>query len=113
MPDLTEIPVTSADQVMELLAKAGKNRSVTATAMNAQSSRSHSLLEVVVKSRMIRDGDGPDTPHTMVSALTLIDLAGSERLGKSEGAGWAPASLRVFHIFGSHVAASQPSESRK
>jgi kinesin family protein C2/C3 len=80
---LTEVPVTSAKHVLEVLAEGNKNRAVTSTAMNEQSSRSHSML--VVKVQTLTHG----TDKQSSAALTLVDLAGSERPSKSNVTGQA------------------------
>ena len=78
-----QVPVAGADQVMEVLASGTKNRAVTHTAMNAESSRSHSLLIVTVTTT------NKTTGRALSAALTLVDLAGSERISKSEVTGQA------------------------
>ena len=81
--NLTEVPVSSAEEVVEVLTQGNGNRAITSTAMNEQSSRSHSML--VVKVRTITT----ETQKESGAALTLIDLAGSERPSKSNVTGQA------------------------
>ena len=57
------------------------NRSVSATEMNAHSSRSHSILSVSVS------GVARITGMSYLGRLHLIDLAGSERVGRSQATG--------------------------
>ena len=57
------------------------NRSTGATAMNARSSRSHSV--VIVRVRAVSRETGSQTR----GALYLVDLAGSERVARSEASG--------------------------
>ena len=57
----------------------GKNRSVGATLMNVDSSRSHSIFAVVVE---IADDTGVRS-----GKLNLVDLAGSERQSKTGSTG--------------------------
>ena len=70
------LPVTSHEEVHEILDRAQKRRCVKATSSNAVSSRSHMiftiLFQVVSKSGASRMGK-----------LHVCDLAGSERLSKS------------------------------
>ena len=73
--------VGSSDDVEQLLSKATKMRSVGATAMNAQSSRSHMVFMLAI------DGTNAATGQKLSGALNLIDLAGSERVDKSEVTG--------------------------
>jgi kinesin family protein C1 len=72
----TVLPVDSENEVFEILQTAQSRRCVKATASNAVSSRSHMLFtlhfKVVTKSG-----------KTRVGRLNVCDLAGSERLGKS------------------------------
>ena len=73
--------VGSSEDVDRLLSKATKMRSVGATAMNAQSSRSHMVFMLAI------DGTNAATGQKLSGALNLIDLAGSERVDKSEVTG--------------------------
>ncbi|KNC48196.1 uncharacterized protein AMSG_04425 [Thecamonas trahens ATCC 50062] len=78
---LTEVYVSSVDEVMAIMAEGASNRAVGATQMNAQSSRSHSLLTIEVAAK--------DTVSLASSTgkLTLIDLAGSEKVSKTGAEG--------------------------
>jgi len=78
---LTKIPVTSDDDILKLNAYAKKNRSMTATKMNEESSRSHMLMVV--------DVSGINIPANIkyFGKLYLVDLAGSERVKKSGATG--------------------------
>jgi len=79
---LTKMEVVSAEHVLEIMReRANVNRSWAATAMNAQSSRSHSLLFVDVTST------DSNTKQVLAGKLVLIDLAGSERVKRSEAVG--------------------------
>lgn len=73
--------VSCSDDVSSLLKKAMKERSVGATACNAQSSRSHMVFMLAV------EGTNEATGQKLSGALNLVDLAGSERVGKSEVTG--------------------------
>ncbi len=77
VPDLTTVPVTSSDEVLDTLKLGQKNRKVVATAMNDQSSRSHLVLSVYVRGR------NKLSNKETFSRLNLIDLAGSERVSRS------------------------------
>ena len=57
------------------------NRATADTKMNERSSRSHSVLTVIVK------GYNTVTQSASHGCLHLIDLAGSERVGRSEAQG--------------------------
>ncbi|XP_071720524.1 kinesin-like protein KIN-14L [Rutidosis leptorrhynchoides] len=80
LPDATMLPVMSTTDVVNLMKSGQVNRAVSATALNNQSSRSHSILTVHVHGKYVNGG-------TIRSCLHLVDLAGSERVDKSEVTG--------------------------
>ncbi|KAL4854429.1 Kinesin-like protein KIN-14C [Chlorella vulgaris] len=69
--------VSRPELVAALLEKAMKQRSVGATAMNEQSSRSHMVFQLWI------EGSNAATGQKAKGLLNLIDLAGSERLSRS------------------------------
>lgn len=81
IPDLTMCQVNSVDEVRSHMDRAYKARSVTATRMNEQSSRSHCALFVTVHGKNIHTG------AITQGKLALVDLAGSERVEKSGAVG--------------------------
>ncbi|GMH52507.1 hypothetical protein TrST_g5623 [Triparma strigata] len=83
VPDLTMVNVDSLDEVIELLALADLNRSTAKTNMNEHSSRSHLILSCYIVSTNKHSGE------VSRGKLHLIDLAGSERVGKSGAKGLA------------------------
>lgn len=83
VPGLTQVPVESLQNVIDLLAVADRNRSSASTNMNEHSSRSHMMLTVTVVSENLTLG------VTTRGKLNLVDLAGSERLDKSGASGQA------------------------
>jgi hypothetical protein len=78
---VTEKIVSDSDEMMNLFNEANKYRVVTATAMNAESSRSHSVFTIKTELYNIT------TKQTHHGKLNIIDLAGSERTAKSEVTG--------------------------
>jgi len=74
---LTKMKFTSAPAVMEFIRRGNGNRRVTATAMNPESSRSHSVFQLELR---VMDSDGAIVSHP---TLILADLAGSEDPRKS------------------------------
>jgi kinesin family protein C2/C3 len=78
---LVEVEVMSMDDVNELLQLGVSNRSVGAHNINEHSSRSHLVFSVRV------EGQNLATGSTTSATLHLIDLAGSERLSKTEATG--------------------------
>ena len=81
--DLTGVVVKSVSEIDNVLQRGKKNRSVGATLMNAESSRSHSIFSIVVE---CCSSDG-QKEHIRVGKLNLVDLAGSERQSKTGATG--------------------------
>eukprot|EP00887_Chlorella_sp_A99_P000452 scaffold17.g452.t1 len=75
------VDVSTPDAVRGLLDRAMRQRSVAATAMNEQSSRSHMVFMLSI------EGANEGTGQRVRGALNLIDLAGSERLARSGAEG--------------------------
>ncbi|CAL5078088.1 unnamed protein product [Urochloa decumbens] len=78
VPDASLHPVKSTSDVLDLMEIGQANRAVGSTALNERSSRSHSILTVHVRGLDLENGS------TYRGCLHLIDLAGSERVEKSE-----------------------------
>ncbi|XP_063240330.1 kinesin-like protein KIF19 isoform X1 [Bacillus rossius redtenbacheri] len=83
---LTEVSTTSTDQVMSLLQKGNRSRTMEPTAANQTSSRSHALLSVTVRHTAPR-GDGDHKEAVRQGKLFMIDLAGSERASHTLNSG--------------------------
>ncbi|TYH01513.1 hypothetical protein ES288_A09G065100v1 [Gossypium darwinii] len=81
VPEACMHPVISTSDVLDLMDIGFKNRAVSATALNARSSRSHSIVTVHVRGRNVKTGT------VLYGNLHLIDLAGSERVDRSEVTG--------------------------
>jgi kinesin family member C2/C3 len=73
--------VKSVEEVMTLMARGEKHRAVGVHNMNDRSSRSHLVLQVRVS------GKNKATNAWHRGKLHLIDLAGSERVGKTDAKG--------------------------
>ena len=80
--ELTYAAVHSLEEVLDALEKGSRTRRVSSTAMNADSSRSHLILSVYVVGKS-RFGLTGAAGKEVVGKLHLIDLAGSERVGRS------------------------------
>ncbi|KAH7093013.1 P-loop containing nucleoside triphosphate hydrolase protein [Paraphoma chrysanthemicola] len=78
---LLEVYVASDDEVYEVLRRGGAARAVSATNMNAESSRSHSIFVVTVSQKNVETGSQKS------GQLFLVDLAGSEKVGKTGASG--------------------------
>lgn len=81
---ITEQQVAAYDQVIDFIVQGNKRRKTEATMANAVSSRSHAVLQLVVKHTM-RQENGRET--CIESKLSLIDLAGSERASATNNRG--------------------------
>jgi kinesin family protein 2/24 len=72
-PGLSERPVSNADELMDVIETGAMNRSTGSTSKNADSSRSHAILQLSLRKDV---GRQKNVEH---GRLTFIDLAGSER----------------------------------
>nr|VDD39097.1 unnamed protein product [Brassica oleracea] len=81
VPEANLVPVSSTDDVIQLMDVGQMNRAVSSTAMNDRSSRSHSCVTVHVQGRDLTSGT------ILHGSMHLVDLAGSERVDKSEVTG--------------------------
>jgi kinesin family protein 5 len=71
---LLEVYVASAEDVYQVMRNGGENRVVASTNMNAESSRSHSIVVVTITQKDLNTG------ATKSGKLYLVDLAGSEKV---------------------------------
>lgn len=74
---LVEKFVYCSDDILNIIKEGATQRSVASTSLNSVSSRSHSVLTIFI-TQVLADGSEID------SKVHLIDLAGSENVGKSE-----------------------------
>lgn len=81
VPGLTTVAVATMDEVLKVLERGKRNRAVGVHAMNEHSSRSHMIFTVSVT------GTDNHTDAVTRAKLNLIDLAGSERLSKTDATG--------------------------
>ncbi|GAA95055.1 uncharacterized protein L969DRAFT_104727 [Mixia osmundae IAM 14324] len=79
--NLSVLYVGSAPEVYEIMKQGGLTRAVSATNMNAESSRSHSIFVISVNQRNTETGSQKN------GNLYLVDLAGSEKVGKTGASG--------------------------
>uniref|UniRef100_A0A4W4F2V9 Kinesin family member 13Bb n=1 Tax=Electrophorus electricus TaxID=8005 RepID=A0A4W4F2V9_ELEEL len=82
---LSRMAVTSYEDIDSLMSEGNKSRTVAATNMNEESSRSHAVFNVVLTHTLQDLQSG--TSGEKVSKLSLVDLAGSERAVKTGAAG--------------------------
>lgn len=83
--NLTSIVVKNVVQIYKLLENGSKNRSVAYTAMNADSSRSHSIFIITIESEELIENS--EENRQVTGKLNLVDLAGSERQSKTNAVG--------------------------
>jgi len=82
--DLKYEVVDNRAQIEQVLRKGTVNRATAQTAMNSESSRSHSIFQIVIE---MNEVDEQGESHIRVGKLNLVDLAGSERQTKTGSSG--------------------------
>uniref|UniRef100_A0A3Q3JIR6 Kinesin motor domain-containing protein n=1 Tax=Monopterus albus TaxID=43700 RepID=A0A3Q3JIR6_MONAL len=82
---LSQLAVTSFADIEVLMSEGNKSRTVAATNMNEESSRSHAVFSIIVTQTLydLQSGNSGEK----VSKMSLVDLAGSERASKTGAAG--------------------------
>ncbi|KAM9854855.1 uncharacterized protein ACBR49_003398 [Aulostomus maculatus] len=81
VPGLTQVQVQTEADILNVMEMGGKNRKIASTKMNIHSSRSHLVVALEV------GGSDEVSGLTARGTLTLCDLAGSERISKTEAEG--------------------------
>eukprot|EP00731_Ephydatia_muelleri_P010946 Em0005g1532a len=83
--NLSKLAVRSFSDINDLMSEGNKSRTVAATQMNAESSRSHAVFSIV----LTQTSFDPATQSGLekVSKVSLVDLAGSERVSKTGAEG--------------------------
>ncbi|KAK7863259.1 hypothetical protein R5R35_001467 [Gryllus longicercus] len=84
---LSELSTQSTEEVMVLLQKGNRARTVEPTAANRTSSRSHALLSVTVRHATPLAGGERMRTRVRQGRLFMIDLAGSERASQTKNRG--------------------------
>ncbi|KAJ8605171.1 hypothetical protein CTAYLR_000367 [Chrysophaeum taylorii] len=83
---VTEVSANDVDTVMGLLHRGNERRTQESTRANAESSRSHAILQIsVVSHSTVRDRQVVRVQR--LSKLSMIDLAGSERAAETNNRG--------------------------
>uniref|UniRef100_A0A8C2XQS1 Kinesin family member 13A n=1 Tax=Cyclopterus lumpus TaxID=8103 RepID=A0A8C2XQS1_CYCLU len=82
---LSQLAVTNFEDINVLMSEGNKSRTVAATNMNEESSRSHGVFSIIVTQTLydLQSGNSGEK----VSKMSLVDLAGSERVSKTGAAG--------------------------
>ncbi|XP_016369521.1 kinesin-like protein KIF13A [Sinocyclocheilus rhinocerous] len=75
---LSQLAVMNFEDIESLMSEGNKSRTVAATNMNEESSRSHAVFSVIVTQTLydLQSGNSGEK----VSKISLVDLAGSERV---------------------------------
>uniref|UniRef100_A0A669CPQ6 Kinesin-like protein n=1 Tax=Oreochromis niloticus TaxID=8128 RepID=A0A669CPQ6_ORENI len=81
VPGLTRVEVRTEADILTVMEMGEKNRKIASIKMNIQSSRSHLVVALEV------EGSDEVSGLTSCGMLTLCDLAGSERISKTEAEG--------------------------
>ncbi|XP_053570753.1 kinesin-like protein KIF13A isoform X1 [Bombina bombina] len=82
---LSQLAVTNFEDIESLMSEGNKSRTVAATNMNEESSRSHAVFNIIVTQTLYDPQSGNSGER--VSKVSLVDLAGSERVSKTGAAG--------------------------
>ncbi|XP_066572113.1 kinesin-like protein KIF13A isoform X1 [Amia ocellicauda] len=82
---LSQLAVTNFEDIESLMSEGNKSRTVAATNMNEESSRSHAVFNIIITQTLydLQSGNSGEK----VSKVSLVDLAGSERVSKTGAAG--------------------------
>jgi len=91
---IKKIEVENADDALLCLTRGSLRRVTRATSMNAESSRSHAIMTVVIEQRVTHYVDDPsgksgriEEKSTRNSKFHFVDLAGSERIKRTNASG--------------------------
>lgn len=90
---IKEVPVESAQDALVCLTRGSLRRVTRATAMNAESSRSHAIMSVIIEQTVTHFIPNPkstkpiEEKSTRNSKFHFVDLAGSERIKRTHATG--------------------------
>jgi kinesin family protein 5 len=79
--DITEVYCTDRESVLRVIEVGKANRVTAPTLMNAESSRSHSIVSILIDQKDLTTG------RNKRGVLFLVDLAGSEKVSKTGASG--------------------------
>jgi kinesin family protein 1 len=80
---LTEVAVGSCKDLDRRIEEGTQNRTIAVTRANAVSSRGHTVVTICL-TKIEKDVKGPGRHKEQLSKITLVDLAGSDRLDGAE-----------------------------
>eukprot|EP01062_Namystynia_karyoxenos_P033004 TRINITY_DN2428_c0_g1_i1.p2 TRINITY_DN2428_c0_g1~~TRINITY_DN2428_c0_g1_i1.p2 ORF type:complete len:754 (+),score=263.10 TRINITY_DN2428_c0_g1_i1:112-2373(+) len=88
---LIKATVKTAEESLGLIARGGRERTTGETLMNAESSRSHAVLQLTITRTEalgeVTKGRKKAVNNVRISRVNLVDLAGSERVQKTQAQG--------------------------
>ena len=91
--DLSIKEVENEDQLLEIINNGILSRVTASTSMNKQSSRSHAIIQIIVKQKWVErmknntTNEITDNHHNIKGMLTIVDLAGSESVSRTGSEG--------------------------
>eukprot|EP00948_MAST-09A_sp_MAST-9A-sp1_P003411 g3411.t1 len=86
------VPMRSSSETMQKIIQGLQNRSIAATSLNSHSSRSHTIVEIIVEQQSLKK------KIVKKGKLHLVDLAGSERLSQSHAEGSTLQETRKINL---------------
>uniref|UniRef100_A0A7E4UVH3 Kinesin-like protein n=1 Tax=Panagrellus redivivus TaxID=6233 RepID=A0A7E4UVH3_PANRE len=78
-----QVDVQDSEQCLQVISKGWSGRKTAPTAMNIESSRSHAIITLFLRTQLEEDG----VVQQRESRLHLVDLAGSERQSETQATG--------------------------
>eukprot|EP00951_Prasinocladus_malaysianus_P022012 scaffold183352_cov52-Prasinocladus_malaysianus.AAC.1 len=88
VPVFSQVRVRNQEEALEVLRRGSKHRQKAGTALNHQSSRSHSIFTISLSKVAAppEEGEAP-APNERLGQLSFVDLAGAERVNRTGNAG--------------------------
>ena len=81
---ITEVNVNNSNDMLKILKRGNRNRTIEATGANETSSRSHAIFQLSLEYKERNSGIDYEIKY---SKLSLVDLAGSERASATQNRG--------------------------
>jgi kinesin family member 5 len=95
---LRRVAATSSHELLSVVAEGVSRRTLSATAMNRASSRSHAFLVITFDHKRSKDDASVQPPPPITRGVfTVVDLAGSERVAKSGSVGSTLAEAKSIN----------------
>ena len=95
---LRRVAATSSHELLSVVAEGISRRTLSATAMNRASSRSHAFLVITFDHKRSKDAVSMQPPPPITRGVfTVVDLAGSERVAKSGSVGSTLAEAKSIN----------------